>query len=131
MKRLTFKDQCAGLIRDAVGEVQSHPLGCREPEFDIQRVVVSRGSFVAEMRFDDWENVPLFLELKTGCTNRAEKFSARAFKNVQVTGVIDVVADGAIGVSHATLMDESFVAHAQASLRFFNTCTVEAALLSV
>jgi hypothetical protein len=42
-----------------------------------------------------------------------------------------MIADSAIGVGDTTLMDEGFVAHAQASLRFFNTCTVEAALLSV
>ena len=131
MKRLAFEDQRIVLVRDAVSEVQSHALGCREPDFNVQRVIVARGSFVTEMRFNHGENVPRLLQLKKRRSGGAEQFSTCGLDDFQITPVIDVVADGAIGVSDATLMDERFSAHAQASLRFFNTCTVEAALLSV
>lgn len=131
MKRLAFEDQCVALVRDAVGKIQPHTLGGGEPDFDVQRVVVTRGSFVAEMRFNHWKNVPRLLQLKKSRTGSAEQFSARGLDDFQITPVIDVVADSAVGVGDATLMNERFLAHAQASLRFFNTCTVEAALLRV
>ena len=67
MKRLAFEDQRAVLVRDPVGKIQPHTLGSREPDFNVQRVVVTRGSFVAEMRFNHWKNVPRLLKLKECC----------------------------------------------------------------
>ena len=83
------------------------------------------------MRFNHWKDVPRLLQLKKGRPGGAEQFSSSSFENFQVTPVINVIADGAIGVGDTTLMDERFMAHTQASLRFFKTCTVEAALFSV
>ena len=107
MEGFGFENQFSQLVGDAVGEVQAHAFGGGGPDFDGQHVVVAGGGFVAQMAFEHGEDGVAFLPLEERGAEVAEEFAARDFEQVQVAPVVNVVADGAIGVGDAVRVVEA------------------------
>ena len=101
-----FENQFPRLVGDAMGEVQPDTFSGGGPDFDGQHVVVAGGCLVAQMAFEHGEDGVAFLPLKEGGAEVAEEFTARDFEQIQVTPVVNVVADGAIGVGDAVRVVE-------------------------
>ncbi|MDB6019747.1 MAG: hypothetical protein JWR19_4236 [Pedosphaera sp.] len=99
-----LEDEVAGLVGDAVGEVEADAFGVGGPELDGQQVVIAGGGFVAEATFDDGENGVLVLPVEKGGAEVAEEFAAGGFEEVEVAGVVYMVANGAVGVTDAVLV---------------------------
>jgi len=89
------------VVEDAVGEVEAEAAGLGEPELDGEEVIVSGRGSVMEVGFDDGEGEVLFVKLGAGGAKVTEEFAAGGFEEVEVTGVVDVVAEGAFGVGDA------------------------------
>ncbi len=80
---------------------------------------------VLGLRHNQWRHDEVFeFDPDTGGEVRIDRFYRHNAHDLVAAATIHRKVD-------APLMDERFLAHAQASLRFFSTCTVEAALLSV
>ena len=107
-----LEQQGLALVQDLVGEIEADAFSGGEPELDGQEVVVARGSFVEEAGFDDGEKGLVFLELEKGHAEVTEEFAAGGFQEIEVTGIINVVAEGALGVSDAMGMLEGGGGHA-------------------
>lgn len=88
-------------LENTIGEVEANTLyGC-QPGFDNEQVVISGGGFVAEPAFDHWENDVLFLPFEKSCAELTKEFAASGFEEVEVTRVIDVVAQRTLGIGYA------------------------------
>jgi len=74
-------------------------------------MVVARRGFVAHAAFDDWKNYVLLLPLEKRFSKLAKEFSASDFQNVEITRVIDVVADGTLGIGDAMGVAENRIGH--------------------
>jgi hypothetical protein len=96
---------------DAVKKGQSDAGQLGEPEFDRQEIVVTRSAAVTKVTLDDRENNAFVLELEEVSAKMANEFPAGGFEDVQVTGIVDVVADGAIGVGDAVVIVKNFGWH--------------------
>ena len=103
-----LQQQFAVLVQDAVAKVHAHALQQRGPDFNRQPVVVARGGFVFQSRFDDGENRVRVLQFQNRRAERAEKFPARRLQQIEIAGMVDVVADGAFGVGDAVVVTERF-----------------------
>src|SRR5581483_5981632 len=103
----------AGLVEDAAAEDKADALGGDDPEFDGELVVVAGGGLVTEAAFDHGEDDVLVLPLAEGDAKVAEEFATGAFQDVQVAGVVNMVADGAVGVGDPVLMAEDGRIHGQ------------------
>ncbi len=101
MERLGFQDNGARLIDDAIAEVQAHTFGGRYPDLDGQHVVVPRRGLIAQAAFQHRKDGAALLPLQKRGALGAEEFAAGGFEQIQITGVVNVIADGAFGVSHA------------------------------
>lgn len=99
------------LVEDVVGKLEADAGGELEPELDGEEIVVLGGGFEGELGVDDGEGEVAFLPLVEGGSEVAEEFSARGFEEVQVTGMIDVIAKGAFCVGDAVSVLEGLVAH--------------------
>lgn len=100
VKGFAFEEQ--GLVlEDSIGEVQANAFQDGQPGFDGEKIVVASWGFVAEVAFDDGENYVLLLPFEKGWSELAEEFTTRGFEDVEVTGIVDVVPDGAFGIGDA------------------------------
>ena len=97
MKGFAFEKKVL-LLENAIREVQANAIYRVQPYLDCQKVIVPRGCFVAQSAFDDGKNDVLLLPFEKGCAEVPEEFAAGDFQNVEVTRVIDVVAQGTLGI---------------------------------
>lgn len=95
----------------AVAEAEPDAAQLGEPDFDHQFVVVTRGGLVFHMALDDGEDYPGFLQLQQRHTGGTEQLAASRLQEIKVTRVVDVVADGALGVGHTMAMAENLSLH--------------------
>ena len=107
MKRLAFEDQDFFVFENPKTKIEPGALHQGRPQFDGQDIVVARGRLIAQMTFDDGEKRLLRLQFEQRDAEVPEKFAARGFENIQITRVINVIADGAIGINHAMDMVEN------------------------
>jgi hypothetical protein len=96
-----LQNEPARLIYNAGGEIQADAFRGSGPKLDGEDVVVAGRRLVAQVTFDDGKDDALLLPLQEGGAQVTEKFAARGFQQVEVTGIVDMIADGAIGVGHA------------------------------
>ena len=89
------------MVEDAIGEIEADALGFGEPKVDGEEVVVAGGGFVLEVGFDDGKGDLALLPLEKSGAEVTEEFAAGGFEEVEVAGVVEVVADGAFGVGDA------------------------------
>ena len=101
----------AVLVEDLVGKLDADAGGGFEPELDGEEIVVAGGGFVGEVGVNDGEGEVAFLPVEEGGAKVAEEFSAGGFEEVEVTGVVDVIAEGALGVGDAVGVLVGLVAH--------------------
>jgi hypothetical protein len=106
-----FDERSAVLIENAVAEVQANFFSGGEPKLDRELVVVASGRFITETTFDDGKDGVLLLKLGKWHAEMAEEFAAGGFEQVEVARVIDVIADGAVGVSHAVSVAIKLTGH--------------------
>lgn len=111
VQSFAFEHEFAGLVGDAVSEIQADAFGGGHPDFDVQDIIVAGESLVTQMRFDYGKHEAGFLPLQERCTETAEEFPARCLEDLEIVGVIDVITHRAIGVGHAVRMDETLIAH--------------------
>jgi hypothetical protein len=103
-----FKNQFSVLIQNAMAEIHADFFKRRHPDFHRQQIIVARGKFVAQPRLDDGKNKIALLQSQNRLPERAEKFAARGLEQVKIARMINVVADGAFGVSDAVRMMKWF-----------------------
>lgn len=105
MKGLGFEEQ--GLFfENAITEVDADAFERGEPGFDGEQIVVAGGRFVAQAAFDYGEDGVLLLPLEKTSAKLAKELAPSRFEDVKVTRVIDVVANGTLGIGNAMLMLE-------------------------
>src|SRR3990172_3344727 len=107
-----FEDQQLLLVHDPVGEIQADALGNRGPEFDAEQVVVMRRGFVAEAALEHRKDRALVLQIQKWLAQTAEELVARRLQQTEVTGVIDVVAEGAVRIGYPVAVPEDALFHA-------------------
>jgi hypothetical protein len=83
----------------------------REPELDGEKVVVACGVFEGELAVGDGEGCILLLPKQERATDVMKKFPARAFEEFQVAGIVNMIAEGALGVGNAALTGEDRLVH--------------------
>ena len=103
----SFGEQCAGGVEDAEADGEANAAHLRDPEFDCQQIIVAGRAFVGDFHANDREGKARFLKLEGGAAEASQEFAARAFQDVEVAGVIDVVADRAFGVNHTVRVSEN------------------------
>jgi hypothetical protein len=91
-----------------MGDGQSKAAEFLKPDFDGQFVVVSGGREEVHSQGNDRKDVIFFLEAENRIADRAHEFAASGFEDVEVTGVVDVVPDCALGVDDALAVAEDF-----------------------
>lgn len=96
-----FEDQVFRLIAHLVCEIESDAFGGRDPKFNPQHVVVTSGGFVPDAALDDWEDAILGLPLQKRDAKMPKEFAARSLEQIQISRVINVIADGAVGIRDA------------------------------
>lgn len=64
------------------------------------------------MTLHDRKNRVLLLQLKQSCAEVPKKLIPRRFQQIQIPRVIDMVAEGTIGISHAMNVTENLSGHA-------------------
>jgi hypothetical protein len=102
-----LKQEGLAFIKDAVGEVEADALGDGGPDVDGEEIIVAGRGFVKEAGLDDGKGeVMRLVKLLEGDAEVAEKFAASGFEEVEVTRIIDVVADGAFGIRDAVGVGE-------------------------
>jgi len=111
MKGFSFQNQQVGLVRNAVCKIQPHTLDRRGPQLNRQGVIVAGWSLVAKTTFDDGENCIAFLPLQETCAEFTKKRAAGRLEQVEVARVINVVADGALGVGDSMQVTKGRSSH--------------------
>ena len=101
MECFGFEDQHAGLIEDAVSEIQADFFRGGNPDLDSQHIVISCGGFVTETAFHDGENCILFLPMQESRAQMPEELAPSGFEQIEVARIIDVIAYSAFGVGYA------------------------------
>jgi hypothetical protein len=100
MKCRAFDDGLL-LAEDSVSEIQADAFDGGQPCLDGDEIVISGRRFVAQTAFDDREDYVVLLPLEKGCAKLPKEFAAGDFQDVEVTRVIDVVAECALGIGDA------------------------------
>jgi hypothetical protein len=95
------------LFENSVGEVEANKFHRSYPCFDDEKVIVSRRRFVAKATLNDGENCVLLLPLEKCLAELSKEFSTGRFQDVKKTRVIDVVAQGTLGIAYAMRVLES------------------------
>ena len=113
VKGLSRHQKPVVLIHDAMAEIQAHPLDAREPDFDGEQVVVAGRGLVTHPRFNDGKNIAGRLQFQDGMLEGAHEFAAGGFEQIQIAGMVNVVAHGAVGVGDAVGVAERFYGHAR------------------
>jgi hypothetical protein len=103
-----FEDEFAVLVEDAMAEVEADALDEDGPDFDGEEVVVARHKTITQMSLDDGEDMIALLPFEDGGARGAHEFAAGGLEEVEVAGVVNVIADGAFGVGDAVLIAEGF-----------------------
>ena len=106
-----FKDGLAMLISNAVTEVESHAIEFSQPKIDGEDVIVTCSANVFEMALDYGKDGVLLLQSQQREPKRTEKLTSDLFENVEVAGIVNMIAHGAFGVGNAVLMAEDSVRH--------------------
>jgi len=106
MEGFGFQNEFAVLVDNAMAEIQPHALDKCRPDFNRQQVIVTRRRFVTQAGFNDGKNNVAFLPLQNRCAEGANEFAARGFEPVEIARVINVVANGTVGVADAVRMLE-------------------------
>jgi hypothetical protein len=108
VKSLCLQNQFPVLVQNAVAEIEPHAFHARHPHFNCQQVIVARGEFVAHARLNDRENIPGLLQGQNRLALRAHEFASRGFEQVQITRMVNMIANRAFGVGHAVDVSERF-----------------------
>ena len=111
MRGIAFGNQSGVLIDDAIGESESDAAQFPQPEFDGQKVIVAGGRFVLEAGFDDGKSRAFRLPTQQRYTERAEEFTPRLFQDVEVAGIVNMVAGRAFGVSDTVDVAKNVTGH--------------------
>lgn len=112
MKRLAFQDQSRFLLKNPAAKIEPRALNQSRPQFNRQNIIVTSRRFVAQVAFDNRKNRIPLLQLQQCQSKLPKKLIPRDFKQIEVAPVIDVIADGAIGVSHAVNVTKNSAGHA-------------------
>ena len=104
MAGLAFENQDFFVLKNPKAEIEPGTLRQRGPEFNGQDIVVAGRGFIAQMTFDDGEKGVLGLQFEQGSAEMPEKLAPGRFEDIEISRIIDMVADGAIGVNHAINM---------------------------
>ena len=95
VKRFAFEKK--GLfIEDSIGEVEANAVQGSEPCFDGEKVIISRGGFVAQPALDNGKNQVLPLPFEKGFAEMPKEFAASSFQDIEITRVIDMISQGTL-----------------------------------
>lgn len=111
VKRGAFGEQRTGGVHHAAAERNPDTLGLDDPEFDRDQVIIASRRLEGEPAFDDGEDGIAFLQGGEGMAERSEEFAAGQFQYVEVTGVVNVVADGAQRIADPVLKAKDLSRH--------------------
>jgi hypothetical protein len=106
-----FQEGLPGGVQDAVGEIEAHTFEGGEPEGDVQGVVVTCRGLIAQAAFANGKYHALSLPSGEADAGGTEEFSAGGLQQIQIPGIIDVIADGAFGISDAMGVMENGALH--------------------
>jgi hypothetical protein len=106
-----FQKRLTSGIQDAVGEIESHTFEGGEPKGNVQGVVVTCRGLIAQATFANGKYHALSLPSGEAGASGTEEFTAGGLQQIQVPGVIYVVADGAFGISDAMGVMENGALH--------------------
>jgi hypothetical protein len=95
-----------------MAEIQAHFFNGRHPDFNCQQIVVARGKSVIQPRLDDGKNHVVFLPVQNRRAERTDEFAASGLEQIKIARVVNVVADGAFGVSDAMFVAK-WIGHAR------------------
>src|SRR5207244_6324917 len=82
-----------------------------QPKFNPQNVIVAGGRLVLKSRFNGRERSVCLLQTAQRNTERAEKFSPGLFEEIEIAGIVNVVPNGAFGISDAVGVAKDIAGH--------------------
>src|SRR5882672_3838387 len=98
MSGFSLENELAGLVQNAISKSEPHPLDEGYPNFDRQKIIVSRRSPVAQPAFNDWENDILLLPFEKCDAQFPEELAARGLQQIQVAPIVYMVPERALSV---------------------------------
>jgi hypothetical protein len=108
MERFGLKQELPFLIQDPVTEVNSGAFGESGMKRDRKEVIIPGRNPVAQVAFDHRKDDLLALPLLKGHTEVPEEFSASRFEPFEVTAIIDVIAQSAVGIRNPVDMGKGW-----------------------
>lgn len=114
---LTLDCGFASGVQNPVSEVEPNAFREGGPEVDLEHVVVTGGGVVFEPAFEYWESKVERLQGEERLAQVPEELTACLLQDIQVAGVIDVIANGAFGISNAVATREGGWHHRNYKLR--------------
>ena len=98
-------------LYDPVSEIQSHFLQGSQPQLNRQQIVITGGGPIKHTALDDWKKDVLLLPMQERRAQMAEELAARFFQDIQVAGVVDMIAQRALRVSYAMRIQKNLRTH--------------------
>lgn len=114
---LTLDCGFASGVQNPVSEVEPNAFREGGPEVDLEHVVVTGGGVVFEPAFEYWESKVERLQGEERLAQVPEELTACLLQDIQVAGVIGVIANGAFGISNAVGAREGGWHHRNYKLR--------------
>jgi len=96
-----FEYRLSRLVYNPMPEVQPHRPDEDWPYFDRQQIIITGGELIADTGFDDGKDHAALLPGQHGIAEGADELAARGFEQVKISRMVDMVAEGALGVGDA------------------------------
>src|SRR5687768_2435854 len=93
-------------MHNTIVERKANSLQIRNPQFRREQFVIAGGGTITQTALDHWKNHAFFLPRQESLPEMAKEFAARSLQQVEITAVIDVIANGALGVGDAVMVSE-------------------------
>src|SRR6185503_20382568 len=98
-----FHERPAGLVKDSMTELDADLRQFGYRDFHREYIIVASRPAIAQPGFNHGQDNVRLLQSCQGLAGVPEEFATRLLEDIQVTGVVDMIADRAFGVGDPVL----------------------------